>query len=162
VLRRFVSGGFSIGAHSFKDGGTTSPNFVVSVPDREPDFVVEEHVSEKQAHIYRLSADYNPLHIDPEFPGVAGGGFRAPILHGLCTMGHTIRQVFKQYCGDDASKFKACAVRFSSPVIPGETLVTKMWHEAGSDRIIFIAEVKETGKQCIANAFLDMEPSPKL
>ena len=161
MLRRFVGGGFSIGAHSFKDGGVTASQNIV-VPDREPDFVVEEHVSEKQAHIYRLSADYNPLHIDPEFPGVAGGGFRAPILHGLCTMGHTIRQVFKQYCGDDASKFKACAVRFSSPVIPGETLVTKMWHEAGSDRIIFIAEVKETGKQCIANAFLDMEPSPKL
>ena len=61
-------------------------------------------------------------HIDPEFPGVAGGGFRAPILHGLCTMGHTIRHVFKEYCGNDSSKFKGCAVRFSSPVIPGETV----------------------------------------
>ena len=91
-------------------------------------------------------------HIDPEFPGVAGGGFRAPILHGLCTMGHTIRQVFKEYCGNDASKFKACAVRFSSPVIPGETLVTKMWKDG--DRVAFIAEVKETGKVCISNAYL--------
>ena len=100
-------------------------------------------------------------HIDPEFPGVAGGGFRAPILHGLCTMGHTIRQVFKEYCGNDASKFKACAVRFSSPVIPGETLVTKMWKDG--DRVAFIAEVKETGKVCISNAYLDIVgPSPKL
>ena len=61
VYYRFVGGGFSIGAHGFKDGGTTSPAFAVTVPDREPDAVVEETVSEKQAHIYRLSADYNPL-----------------------------------------------------------------------------------------------------
>ena len=160
VYYRFVSGGFSIGAHSFKDGGTTSPAFAVTVPDREPDVVVEEHVDPRQAHVYRLSGDYNPLHIDPEFPGVAGGGFRAPILHGLCTMGHTIRQVFKEYCGNDASKFKACAVRFSSPVIPGETLVTKMWKDG--DRVAFIAEVKETGKVCISNAYLDLGASPKL
>ena len=67
-------------------------------------------------------------HIDPEFPGVAGGGFRAPILHGLCTMGHTIRHVFKEYCGNDSSKFKGCAVRFSSPVIPGETVTHALSH----------------------------------
>ena len=46
---------------------------------------------------------------------------------------------------------------------PGETLVTKMWNpEPGTGRVIFIAEVKETGKQCIANAFLDMEVGAKL
>ena len=51
-------------------------------------------------------------------------------------------------------------MRFSSPVIPGETLVTKMWKDGS--RVAFTAEVKETGKQCISNAFLDMEPSAKL
>ena len=49
-----------------------------------------------------------------------------------------------RYCDNDASKFKACAVRFSSPVIPGETLVTKMWKDGS--RVAFTAEVKETGK----------------
>jgi hypothetical protein len=47
-------------------------------------------------------------------------------------------------------------------VIPGETLVTKMWKDAGASRVVFIAEVKETGKQCIANAFLDLSPGAKM
>ena len=42
-----------------------------------------------------------------------------------------------------------------------DQLVTKMWKDG--DRVAFIAEVKETGKVCISNAYLDIVgPSPKL
>ena len=48
-------------------------------PSRKPDAVVEEKTLPQQAAIYRLSGDYNPLHVDPNFASV--GGFEQPILH---------------------------------------------------------------------------------
>jgi multifunctional beta-oxidation protein len=34
-------------------------------PDRAPDRIVELKTSPRQAALYRLSGDYNPLHVDP-------------------------------------------------------------------------------------------------
>ena len=45
----------------------------MSPPRRAPDVVVEEKTSLDQAAIYRLSGDYNPLHIDADFAAVGGG-----------------------------------------------------------------------------------------
>lgn len=35
------------------------------VPERKPDTVVHMPTNPNQAIVYRLSGDYNPLHIDP-------------------------------------------------------------------------------------------------
>lgn len=45
-------------------------------PKRKPDAVMEEKTTPDQAAIYRLSGDYNPLHIDPDFASM--GGFPKP------------------------------------------------------------------------------------
>jgi 3-hydroxyacyl-CoA dehydrogenase/3a,7a,12a-trihydroxy-5b-cholest-24-enoyl-CoA hydratase len=60
----------------------------------------------------------------------------------------------KHFCDNRTQKFKAVRLRFASPVIPGDTLVTKMWQEG--NRVIFTTEVKETGKIVISNAFVEM------
>ena len=75
---------------------------------------------------------------DPEFAKKAG--FPRPILHGMCTYGITCRGVLQTYADYDAGAFKQHAVRFSSPVYPGETVTMDMWKDGNV--ISFEARVK--------------------
>ncbi|KAI1450326.1 NAD(P)-binding protein [Annulohypoxylon stygium] len=117
-------------------------------PRRWPDIVVESKTTEEQAAVYRLSGDYNPLHIDPSFAKM--GGFKAPILHGLCFMGIAGKAVYEKF-----GPFKNIKVRFAGTVIPGQTLVTEMWKE-GPNKVIFQTKVKETGKLAISGAAAEL------
>jgi acyl dehydratase len=102
-------------------------------PDRAPDHVVEDETRIEQAAIYRLSGDYNPLHIDPDFAKM--GGFDTPILHGLCTYGFVGRAILKTVCGSDPANFKSFETRFADVVYPGDTIITKLWVD-GNEAIV--------------------------
>lgn len=91
------------------------------------------------ALIYRLSGDRNPLHADPRV--AAAGGFKTPILHGLCTYGVAGRAIIKACCGNEPARLRSLQVRFSAPVLPGETIRTEMWPDGG--RISFRARAME-------------------
>ena len=109
-------------------GGDTGPQpDVHALPDRAPDAVCELPTQQTAALLYRLSGDPNPLHASMKV--AAQAGFKAPILHGLCTLGVAGHAVLKTYCDYDASKFKSLNLRFSSPVYPGETIRTEMWKD---------------------------------
>ncbi|GFS14519.1 peroxisomal multifunctional enzyme type 2 [Elysia marginata] len=144
---------FVVGAGNF-GGPKTSKEVkpVVDPPSRAPDAAMEEKTSVDQAAMYRLSGDRNPLHIDPSF--AAMGGFKNPILHGLCTFGHSVRHVMATYANNDMSLFKAVKVRFVKPVLPGQTLRTEMWKDG--NRILFRTKVVETGDTVISGAYIDL------
>jgi acyl dehydratase len=98
------------------------------LPDRPADEVITLATAANQALIYRLSGDYNPLHIDPEVANV--GGFDRPILHGLATFGVVGRAVLAALCGNQSSRLRRLDARFASPVYPGETIRTEIWRES--------------------------------
>ena len=80
------------------------------------------------ALIYRLSGDFNPIHIDPE--AARSAGFDRPILHGLATFGIAGYAVLATCAGGDVTALRELGCRFSAPVFPGETLRTDIWDEA--------------------------------
>jgi 3-hydroxyacyl-CoA dehydrogenase/3a,7a,12a-trihydroxy-5b-cholest-24-enoyl-CoA hydratase len=142
-------------------GGERGPSADINVPPaREPDAVVEDSIPENQALLYRLSGDWNPLHVDP---GMAKAfGFDRPILHGLCTFGYAGRRVLERFAPDgNPDFFKSIKVRFADNVYPGDTLITEMWKES-DQRIVFQCKVKERDSVVISNAAIELfEELPK-
>jgi acyl dehydratase len=107
-------------------GGERGPSGPTNVaPQRAPDHLVRSSTRPEQALVYRLSGDRNPLHSDPSFAAFAG--FDRPILHGLCTFGFAGRALLHTVCGSDPGRFRSIDGRFSSPVFPGEELLTEVW-----------------------------------
>ncbi len=98
-------------------------------PERAPDLVCDLPTTFNQALFYRLCGDMNPLHADPAV--ATGAGFERPILHGRCTLGVAMHAILRSCCDYDARRMKTLNVRFSSPFLPGETLRTEIWNDAG-------------------------------
>jgi acyl dehydratase len=132
VASRFARGDGGFGGPS---GGQPEPH---AMPSRAPDRSVDISTRPDQALVYRLCGDRNPLHSDPDFAKRAG--FPRPILHGMCTYGITCRGVLQTYADYDPTAFKQHAVRFSSPVYPGETVTMDLWKDGNV--VSFEAKVK--------------------
>jgi acyl dehydratase len=130
-LARVAMSAFCRGDGGF--GGENRPGPApAALPDRAPDHVVDIETLPRQALIYRLSGDYNPLHADPDVARAAG--FDRPILHGLATYGLAARAILRSLLDYDAARLVGLDVRFSAPVYPGETVRFDIWEEGGEAR----------------------------
>jgi len=133
------------------DGGFGGPSTGAiephPIPERKADVVHEADTRADQALLYRLSGDRNPLHSDPKIATMAG--FPRPILHGLCSYGTACRSVLATVCKYDHTLIAGFDVRFSSPVFPGETIVTEMWKDGKI--VSFRSKVKERDVVVINN-----------
>jgi len=133
------------------DGGFGGPAGPVlephPIPERAADLVVEQRVSPRAALIYRLNGDVNPLHVDPA--AARASGFDRPILHGLATYGVIGGVVLRSVCDFDSTRLKELDGRFSSPVFPGDTVVTELWIDG--ETVTLRAKSKETGATVFNN-----------
>ena len=133
------------------DGGFGGPSVGApephSGPARAPDLTIDIATRPDQALLYRLSGDYNPIHVDPGLARRAG--FPRPILHGLCTYGLTCRAVLQMVAAYDSDAISSHQLRFSAPVFPGETVTVDLWRDA--DVISFEARVKDRDVVVVRN-----------
>lgn len=136
-------GGFS----KPEDNITGAPTTPHQLPERDPDQVAEVTTRRDQALLHRLCGDLHPLHANPAFARKVG--FERPILHGLCTYGICCKQILESYCENDVTKLQSLQVRFSGPVLPGDTLKIEMWHD--SSEVSFRAVSKDNNTTVIDN-----------
>lgn len=154
LLYRLHAGAYAVGAAGFRDEGRTLAA-AAPAPARAPDCVHEERVGDGQAQLYRLSGDYNPLHVDPTVAGLSG--FGAPILHGLCTLGFATRAVLERCAAGEPARFRSVRARFVGTVAPGDTLRTSMWLDGA--RVAFVTDATPAGgapKRVVANACVEL------
>ncbi|KAJ7742569.1 peroxisomal dehydratase [Mycena metata] len=116
--------------------------------DRKADWVVRDQTTKEQALVFRLSGDYNPLHIDPKIG--QGAGFGGVILHGLSTFGFGARAIISAVGGGDPRSLRFFGVRFTSPVKPGDALQTEAWEVGagpkGTVEVAFVTRNLTSGK----------------
>ena len=133
--------------------------------DKKPDWVIPDQTTPEQAIIFRLSGDYNPLHIgessfnlkyllrthsDALDPKIGKAAFGGVILHGLSTFGFAARALLKSVGNGDPKSLKFFGVRFTAPVKPGDALETQVWEVGpgpkGTTEVTFVTKNTTTGK----------------
>ena len=120
----------------------------------EPDFTVAQTIDNDQTYRYaEASGDRNPIHVDENVAKMAG--LPGIIVHGLCTMAFTSKVAIDKLCNGDPTRLKRLRVRFSRPVLPGQTITTKVWHDADkSGRKVFAFETFNPNNQAVIKAGL--------
>lgn len=105
--------------------------FPEEVRAADPVAEVAQTLDADQTYRYSdASGDLMPIHLDDEFARAVG--LPGIIIHGLCTMAFTSHAVITSVAGGDSGRLHRLAVRFSRPVLPGETITTRIW--AAGDR----------------------------
>jgi acyl dehydratase len=128
IMTLFIRGLGGFAANGGKTGPDTPPVLDVVAPNGlNPIKSVSYKTSLQQALLYRLSGDTNPLHVDPALAKT--GGFNQPILHGLGTLGFSVRGLVHLACGDDRDQVVSVKCRFMKPVFPGQTLKIDVFEE---------------------------------
>lgn len=97
----------------------------------EPDIVFEtiQKIDDDQTYRYAdASGDRNPIHLDEDFAKNMAG-LPGIIVHGMCTMAFASKAVLDAVCEADPVRLKRIKVRFSRPVLPGQTITTRGWVE---------------------------------
>jgi acyl dehydratase len=109
--------------------------------------VVRYRIPQNSALLYRLSGDYNPIHVraeclDSNIDSHAKGRQKKrirgkPVLHGLCTLGYAVRGVLRHVDKSQAnndnerfqSKLTSLQCNFVEPVFVNDALCVEVWND---------------------------------
>jgi acyl dehydratase len=84
-----------------------------------------EVADDQPARYAEASGDFFEIHLDDA--AARAVGLPGRIVHGLCTMAFTGRAVLEAAGVDDPGAVARLAVRFSAPLLPGDSVATRIW-----------------------------------
>lgn len=119
---------FFRGVSDGDSGGETQPDHHLpdAVKAQAPVAKITQQFDTDQTFRYAdASGDRMPMHLDEDF--AKSVGLPGIIIHGLCTMAFTSWGVIQEVGGGDPGRLRRLAVRFSRPVLPGQTITTTVW-----------------------------------
>lgn len=124
-LFRAVNSMFVRGEGGF--GGAPAPARPdARVPERAPDHESTYQTLAVQSLLYRHGGqDNHPIHLDPEV--ARRGGMKAPLLHGLNTIGIAGRMLLHAVGGSEPARLRTVEASFAAPAYNGERLTTQIW-----------------------------------
>jgi len=125
----------------------------------QPIFSVAQTIDKDQTYRYaEASGDRNPIHVDENIARMAG--LPGIIVHGLCTMAFTSKVAIDNLCGGDPARLKRLHVRFSRPVLPGQTITTKVWSdgEKGGRKVFAYETFNPDGQAVIKGGIAEVAP----
>jgi acyl dehydratase len=138
-----------------RDAARAESAAAAAEPSRgEPAFTVAQTIDNDQTYRYaEASGDRNPIHVDENVAKMAG--LPGIIVHGLCTMAFTSKVAIDKLCNGDPTRLKRLRVRFSRPVLPGQTITTKIWRDPDkSARKVFSFETFNPNAQPVIKSGL--------
>jgi acyl dehydratase len=123
--------------------------FPEELRDTEPVAVAEQTFDLDQTFRYsKASGDTVPIHLDEEF--AKSVGLPGIIIHGLCTMAFTSWAAIGELAAGDPTLLKRLAVRFSKPVLPGETVTTRFWSTGERDgKTVYVFETTNPAGEAV-------------
>ena len=112
--------------------------------DSPPSYEISFRIRPNQALLYRLSGDYNAIHVDSDLAAAAmamgnhnrndrseAKAMSRPVLHGLCSLGFAVRGVLRFVRQREAEHFDVTylSCRFVRPVYVGDQIKVCIWDD---------------------------------
>lgn len=101
------------------------PKSKVEIPDRAPDYEVDDYISPVQNLLYRLTGDTNLVHADPEFAKKMG--FETSFMQGLCSFGFSCRMSVAALIPGEPERMTRMAAQMSSVLFPDTPVRLQLW-----------------------------------
>lgn len=120
-------------------------------PDREPDFVAEDHIADNLAVIYRLLGDTYTTHIDPAVG--QGYGYKGTFVQGLCSAGFGCRMAIQAIIPNEPDRVTRYAAQMRSVTFPDTHVTFQGWKM--DEHTLYFKLLGENGKAILDNGLLE-------
>lgn len=133
-------------------GGTPMPRRESLIPQREPDFVLADHVGPVQHLLYRLTGDTNLVHVDRDV--AVSRGLEGPFVHDLCAFGYACRLAIGQLFPGQPARLTRMYAAMKTVLYPDTPIALHLWN-LGEGKAAFRLVNTATGKAILDRGELE-------